>query len=105
MKQGLDANMAARKDLRHSDEVRARIQTSQLVNRLTSFINGKIELSAAQVTAALGLLRKSLPDLTAVEHSGEVEHAYAARLPTASKTMDEWQNSHADSLTPPTTLQ
>lgn len=65
--------MAVRKRLYHPEEVRQKIQTSQLVNRLTAFINGEIELSPHQVTAALGLIRKTMPDLTAVAHSGSIE--------------------------------
>jgi len=40
------------------------------------------------------------PKRKALEHSGEVSHTYAARLPTASKNMDEWQKQHADNLKP-----
>ena len=65
--------MAIRKHLSHPEIVRQRIQTSQIVNRLTDHVNGAVELTATQVTAALGLLRKSLPDLTAISHSGAVE--------------------------------
>jgi hypothetical protein len=68
--------MAARKnrgtlDKPWDDKVRAKIQTSMLVNRLTKFVNGKVKLDPPQVTAALGLLKKTLPDLQAVEHSGD----------------------------------
>lgn len=70
---------------------RDRIQTSQIINRLTLFINGKVELVPAQVTAALGLLRKVLPDLNAVEQSGGVTHTYVARMSAPAKTMDEWK--------------
>jgi len=64
--------MAARtRKVRHDDFTRQRIQTSQLVNRLTDHVNGSVELSASQVTAALGLLRKSLPDLANVQHTGD----------------------------------
>ena len=65
--------MAARIRLQHQDEVRARIQASQLVNRLTNHALGKLKkkgMDASQVTAALGLLKKCLPDLNSVEHSG-----------------------------------
>jgi len=62
--------MAARKHLWHDERTRAKIQTSQLINRLNSFVNGKVELNAAQVTAALGLMKKTLPDLQAVEVKG-----------------------------------
>jgi hypothetical protein len=80
------------------ERIRATVQTGQLINRLTEFVNGKIELAPAQVTAALGLLKKTLPDLTAVEHSGEVETTYVTRVPNASKNMDEWQSEHANKL-------
>lgn len=64
--------MAARKKYKHlSDEHRAKIQTSMLINRLTNFVNGHVELSAAQVSAALGLLKKSLPDLSAVSSGAD----------------------------------
>jgi hypothetical protein len=42
-----------------------------LINRLTLFVKGKVELSPHQVTAALGLLKKTLPDLASVTHSGD----------------------------------
>jgi len=59
--------MAARKTKFLSDEHRKKIQTSMLINRLSDFVNSKVELNPAQVTAALGLLKKSLPDLSNVE--------------------------------------
>jgi hypothetical protein len=65
--------MAVRKRLFHPEEVRQKIRTSQLVNRLTAFINGEVELTPAQVTAALGLIRKTMPDLSAMAHSGMIE--------------------------------
>lgn len=62
--------MAARtRRIQHTDEVRKRIQTSQLVNRLTSHALGKVKMEATQVQAARVLLGKTLPDLQSVEHS------------------------------------
>ena len=69
--------MAARKVLPHSELTRQRIKTSMLVNRLQGLINGEVEMPPHAVTAALGLLKKTVPDLSAVEmkteHSGEVK--------------------------------
>lgn len=62
--------MAVRKRLYHPEEVRQKIRTSQLINRLTDFANGKVELSPHQVTAILGLIKKTLPDLATVTHQG-----------------------------------
>lgn len=63
--------MAIRKRLYHPEEVRQKIRTSQLINRLTDFANGKVELSPHQVTAILGLLKKTMPDLATVTHKGD----------------------------------
>ena len=81
--------MAARiRKIRHDDETRAKIKTSQLVNRLTDHALGKVEMQATQVTAALGLLKKALPDLAAIEHSGEGKPTYivSPELPD-----EEWE--------------
>ncbi len=63
--------------------VREKIRSSQLVNALENHVLGKdeegsqpTELSQTQVNAALGLLKKCVPDLKATEHSGEVEHKF-----------------------------
>ena len=53
------------------EEARQKIRTSQLLNRLTGHVLGKVEMSSTQVQAALGLLKKSLPDLAAHAHTGE----------------------------------
>lgn len=66
--------MAARIRKHHQDEVRARIQASQLVNRLTDHALGDIELSATQIRAIEILLKKSIPDLSSVEVVGDEEN-------------------------------
>ena len=50
----------------HDERTRAKIQTSQIINRLNSFIKGDVEMTNTQVRAAEILLKKSLPDLSAV---------------------------------------
>lgn len=59
--------MPVRKRLNHDTKTREKIQTTQIVKRLTSHIFGEIEMTATQVTAGLGLLKKTLPDLQSVE--------------------------------------
>jgi len=68
--------MAVRKRLYHPEEVRRKIKTSQLINRLNDFVNGKISMEPHQVTAALGLIKKTLPDLSAVDatHRGDADN-------------------------------
>lgn len=62
--------MAARLNPRHQQMIRDKIRASQLVNRLENHVFGECDLSATQVTAALGLLKKCVPDTKAVELSG-----------------------------------
>ena len=71
--------MGVRKRLYHPDEVREKIRTSQIVNRLTKHIFAPPDqpvLSKTQVGAALGLLKKTMPDLQALDATlkGDPEH-------------------------------
>ena len=60
--------MAKRKQAFHPDEVKQKIQASQLINRLTQHaLSDEPIMDASQVTAATKLLNKVLPDLKAVE--------------------------------------
>lgn len=71
--------MAARiNKIRHDDETRAKIQTSQLLNRLQDHVFGKdgeaVEISQTQMRAVEILLRKSLPDLSSITVSGDEDN-------------------------------
>ncbi len=50
--------------------VRKRIQASMLEKSLIQHVNGEREMKPSQVTAGLGLLKKVLPDLSTLEHTG-----------------------------------
>lgn len=63
--------MAARLRSKHQDEIREKIRASQLVNRLENHVLGKAEMKTTQVTAALGLLKKCVPDLSQVDGAGD----------------------------------
>lgn len=65
--------MAARTiKIRHDENTRAKIKTTQLINRLTNHALGKLGLEPTQVRAIEILLKKTLPDLTSTELSGGV---------------------------------
>jgi len=51
---------------RHQDDVRGKIQASMIINRLTDYFTGKLDLDVGRVNAAKILLNKVLPDLTAI---------------------------------------
>jgi hypothetical protein len=82
-----------RPGFRHSEVTRERIRTAMLLNRLNKFVMGEIKMSASQVAAALGLVNKTLPDLQAIEYSGEIAeplHQVSADPPTE----DEWLQAY-----------
>jgi len=90
--------MAARIRLNHQDKVRERIQASQLVNVLQNHALNKPdsgELSASRLKAIEILLRKSVPDLTAVTLSGDaqnpLQHEHALR---PQLTAEQWLAAH-----------
>ncbi len=56
----------------HQEDVRKKIQASQLINRLTDHVLNGLEMSVSQIKAAEVLLRKSLPDLSAVQMDANV---------------------------------
>ena len=55
------------------EKTREKIKSSQLINALMDHVlekNNRGDMKPSQVTAALGLLKKRLPDLQATELSG-----------------------------------
>lgn len=70
--------MAARLDPEWTEQARAKVKTTQLLKRLQSFALSEpdpqtdrpVEMSGDQVRAALGLLKKTLPDLNSTELKG-----------------------------------
>jgi hypothetical protein len=87
--------MAKRKQLWHPDEVRQRIQASQLINRLTdNALSTTPLMDASQVASARILLSKVLPDLSQAEVKTETTVRYVARIPDKATTADTWQQQH-----------
>lgn len=63
-----------------TDAHRDKIQKSNILNALIEHVIGKREMSATQVTAGLGLLKKCLPDLANVQVSGDPENPLSIRV-------------------------
>jgi hypothetical protein len=67
--------MAARiRKIRNDEEHRKRIKTTQLVKRLTLHALGKVEMQKSAVTAAIALIRKTLPDLSSTTLAGDANN-------------------------------
>ena len=72
--------MAARLRKTHQDEIRAKIQVSQLLNRVHAYANGELsdeEVSPNRLNAIKLLLNKALPDLSSIQLTGDSENPIA----------------------------
>lgn len=77
---------------RMGEEHRTKIANSRILSCLLEHVEGTRDMTATQVTAALGLLRKVLPDLQASENKTEVTVQSVMRMPVQPKTVDEWKS-------------
>ena len=79
--------MAARIRKTHQDEIRSKIQVSNLLTRVTKYAMGELsdeDISPNRLNAIKLLLSKALPDLSSVEITGDAEN------PIAVKHIYEW---------------
>lgn len=83
------------------EKTRQKIRVTQIVNRLEKHILGEqdtkkkiVKMSASQVTAALGLLKKVLPDLQSTEIQGEIKQQTWIGPPPVSA--DDWEEKHGE---------
>ena len=96
-----------RTKLTHDTRTREKIRSTQLINRLQKHIltypdkktYKKDLMTQSQVTAALGLIKKTLPDLHNIEgaievdNSGEVKHKHEHSVKDdLASNFNEWQD-------------
>jgi hypothetical protein len=60
--------------LHHTDQVRAKIKTGVLMDRLQKNAMGEIEMTRDQIKSAEILLDRSLPKLQQIQHSGDSQN-------------------------------
>ena len=63
-----------------SNEHRVKIQNSNILNALIEHAEGKRNMSASQVSAGLGLLKKAMPDLSAITLQGDEDRPLVHRV-------------------------
>lgn len=69
-----------------SEEHRVKIQNSNILNALLEHVEGERDMSPSQVTAGVALMKKVLPDLQAMQHSGDVENPVQHKLSISWKS-------------------
>ena len=80
----------------HDDLTRAKIKTSQLVNRLQDHALARpgVDMSKTQIQAAMILLRKVLPDLMAVAVQAAGTGSFLIMGERESVDSEAWQQQH-----------
>ena len=69
--------MAARLRKTHQDDVRAKIQVSNLIHRVNEYAMGNLsdeDISSNRLNAIKLLLAKALPDLQSIEITGDADN-------------------------------
>ena len=91
--------MPARKTPFLDQRVREKIQASMLIRALHDCVEGRNKMTSVQVRAAEVLLKKVVPDLAAVEHSGEtsVKHVISSE----PMTVEDWKAEIEHRYSPP----
>jgi hypothetical protein len=69
-----NANSGRRPGFTMSEAHRKKIADSRVLACLIEHAEGTREMAPSAVTAGLGLIRKFLPDLQAVQHSGDADN-------------------------------
>lgn len=67
MKRSASNTVGVRLNPKHDERTRAKIKTSQLLNRLYQHAIGEVEMTSSQIKATEILLKKTLPDLSATQ--------------------------------------
>jgi hypothetical protein len=76
----VEVDMAARMRKSHQDDVRAKIQVSNLLTRVNSYAMGDLtdeDISPNRLNAIKLLLAKALPDLSSIEITGDPDSPLA----------------------------
>jgi len=76
-----------------SAEHRVKIQNSNILNALIEHAEGSRDMGATQVSAALGLLKKVLPDLSSVEMAANVNMTHEQWLDSLTDPAGEAQKT------------
>lgn len=75
--------MAARLRKTHQDDVRLKIKTTELINRVQDYALGVIgddDVSSNRLNAIKMLLAKALPDLSSVTIDGDIDHSLTVEI-------------------------
>jgi hypothetical protein len=71
----------------HAEKTKLLIKASALINRLYAHANGEVEMTVSQVNAAKVVIGKAIPDLKAIEHTGELKASLTIFATSADESL------------------
>jgi hypothetical protein len=74
----------------------AKSHTVEAIQTLAQIMRNPKAPHASRVAAAAVLLKKTLPDLAAVEHKGEIVQSFVIRVPEVAASVEAWQATLID---------
>lgn len=81
--------MAARKrKIRHDEETRSKIQAAHIIRRMKQCFEGEITLTQQQFSCGKLLLDKVLPDLSAIDMSGDMNISHEDRVADLQRRLE-----------------
>jgi hypothetical protein len=80
---GVRAGQGRKGGFTHLTVTKQRMRASRLMYLLYRTAVGEHEMTPAQITAATVYLRKVVPDLKQVDHTGEISHRHVSELSDA----------------------
>lgn len=95
---GLSHADRRRKESKEANALRLRAgqylrRLNEIADRCESAENAAIPGLRLKADIYIKLLAKCLPDLKAIEHSGEVTQRYVVEAPTVAVSVEEWKQS------------
>jgi Family of unknown function (DUF5681) len=69
----------------------AKSHTVEAIQTLAAIMRNPKAPHASRVAAAAVLLKKTLPDLGAIEHKGDIVQSFVMRIPEPAASVEAWQ--------------
>ena len=93
-KPGMHKGKRAQMDPEWQAKVREKIKTSLIVKALSDHVLGEKEMQSTQITAGLGLLKKVVPDLSAVDNTVSGPDGGPVVLSSDPMSAEDWAKKH-----------
>jgi hypothetical protein len=90
-KKGQSGNPSGRPKIAPDVMAVAKSHTVEAIQTLAQIMGDPKAPHASRVAAAAVLLKKTLPDLGAIEHKGDLTQSFVVQMPEVAQSVEAWQ--------------